>query len=184
MKKYSIGKLPNNDIVYSAPTVSRLHADILVADDGSMTLTDHSKNGTYVNGVLVSNSSRPIRRGDNILFANTVPLDWSKIEGDRNNGGRGGNGGNVVPGSEAPKSTAALVLGILSLVVPFVGFILGIIGWVLAKSGLRYVQANGGNFAGTGKLKAGLICSMISVIVYIVVFAFYLILFFVALAAA
>lgn len=178
MKKYSIGKLPNNDIVYSAPVVSRMHADILVGDDGSITLTDHSKNGTYVNGMLVNNSSRQIRRGDNVMFANSVPLDWSRIVGGVVPPGPV-SGGDAV---DAPKSTAALVLGILALVVPFVGFILGIVGWVLAKSGLNQVRLSPASYKGAGKLKAGLICSIVSVAIYIAVFVFYLFAFIIAFA--
>lgn len=151
MKKFSIGKLPNNDIVYNAPVVSRMHADILVADDGTITLTDHSKNGTTVNGTLLQNASRIIHRGDNVMFANSVPLDWSRIIGG------GGSDG------KAPYSTAALVLGILSLVTPFVGFILGIIGWCLAQAGLNRTKHNRDSYKGIGKLKAGLICSIVSV---------------------
>ena len=161
MRKYSIGKLPNNDIVYNAGVVSRMHADILVADDGSITLTDHSKNGTMVNGSLVHNSSRQVHRGDNIMFANDVPLDWSKISGIA-----GGGGNNYGSGVQAPHAVAALVLGILSLVVPYAGLVLGIIGWCLAQAGLNFVKRNSGEYQGIGKLKAGLICSIISVGVY------------------
>lgn len=159
MKKYSIGKLPNNDIIYDAGVVSRMHADILVGDDGSITLIDHSKNGTMVNGTLIHHSSRPIRRGDNIVFANAVPLDWSRISGD----GGGGNGGS---GTQAPNATAALVLGILSLVIPYAGLVLGIVGWCIAQSALNKIKNNLSEYQGVGKLKAGLICSIISVGLY------------------
>lgn len=155
MKKYSIGTLPNNDIVYNSSVVSRMHADILVADDGTITLTDHSKNGTTVNGMPVQNASRVVRRGDNIMFAQAVPLDWSLI--------RDGGGGN---GTQAPHATAALVLGILSLVVPYAGLVLGIVGWCLAQAGFNRIKNNQSDYTGVGKLKAGLICSIISVGLY------------------
>lgn len=156
MKNYSIGTLPNNTIVLASPVVSRSHADILVADDGTITLTDHSKNGTMVNGMLLNNSSRVIKRGDNVMFANTIPLNWSLIEESRT--------GTI--GNNAPNATATLVLGILSIVTPYFGLVLGIIGWCLGSSGMKKVKSNPAAFEGYGKLKAGWICSIISVSIY------------------
>lgn len=76
---YKIGTLSNNDIVLNSEYVSRSHADITCMDNGTYLLTDHSKNGTMVNGFRVQNTSVPISYGDNVLFAGQIPLDWSRI---------------------------------------------------------------------------------------------------------
>lgn len=79
MKRITIGRNSENDIVVNYPLVSGNHAEIIINDDGIITLIDHSTNGTRVNGQLINNRTINIRRGDNILFAGNSPLDWSQI---------------------------------------------------------------------------------------------------------
>jgi phosphatidylserine/phosphatidylglycerophosphate/cardiolipin synthase-like enzyme len=64
----SIGRSSSNDIVISHPSVSRLHAKV-VLDDRTYRLIDlESQNGTYLNGVQVKNEVA-IRPGDIIGIA-------------------------------------------------------------------------------------------------------------------
>ena len=65
------------------------------------------------------------------------------------------------------KAIAALVLGILSIVVPYIGLIFGIIAIILAAISfkeirLRYEQ-------GRGLAIAGLVCGIIGTIIYAVI---------------
>ncbi|MBF2098263.1 MAG: FHA domain-containing protein [Gloeomargaritaceae cyanobacterium C42_A2020_066] len=70
-----IGRAPDNDIVISAPVVSRHHAELVVQEQ-RWRLINRSRNGTYLNGepiddVLVSN-------GDRIGLA--TPLSYLQVE--------------------------------------------------------------------------------------------------------
>lgn len=76
---FRIGSLQENDIVIDSHYVSRYHADMALNTDGSFRLTDHSTNGTLVNGVKINNTSIIVNRGDNILFAGVEALDWSML---------------------------------------------------------------------------------------------------------
>jgi uncharacterized membrane protein YhaH (DUF805 family) len=73
----TIGRDPNNQIVINDPHISGSHANVQIDPYGNMTLTDHSSNGTFVNGQLIHNSSTKLQKGDTVLFANIVPLDWN-----------------------------------------------------------------------------------------------------------
>lgn len=154
---YSIGRSSQNDIVIIDGTdmVSRFHADLFVNGDGTYTLTDHSKHGTTVNGSNLHNTSRPVRYGDSIVFANTSQFDWSRV-----GIGHGPNG------KMAPHAVASMVLGILSLVSWYGGLALGIVGLCLAANGLKRTKNDRDRYRGIKMLKAGLICSIIAVSVY------------------
>ncbi len=82
MKVYSIGRDTECDIVINdnSDVISRRHAVISVADNGKLTLTDTSFNGTYVNGIRISpNVPVPVTRKDSITFAHVAKLDWHLI---------------------------------------------------------------------------------------------------------
>ena len=82
MKTISIGRDESCDIVITDRTnvVSRRHAVITIDNSGKMTITDHSSNGTYVNGIKMSeNVAVPITRKDNISFAHVFELDWNMV---------------------------------------------------------------------------------------------------------
>jgi pSer/pThr/pTyr-binding forkhead associated (FHA) protein len=65
-----IGRAPDAAIHIDSPGISRRHARILVAQDG-VTLEDlASKNGSYVNGILVT--TRRLADGDEIRLGTTV----------------------------------------------------------------------------------------------------------------
>ncbi|MGW2398524.1 hypothetical protein ACWCYY_18420 [Kitasatospora sp. NPDC001664] len=60
------------------------------------------------------------------------------------------------PGS----ATAALVLGIITLVIPFIGLVTGPLGIILARKGRGYGQAT-----------AGLVCSIVGTAGYVLALA-------------
>jgi len=63
-----IGRSRENDIVFNDPKVSRMHAE-LVWQASVFTLRDlGSVNGTFVNGERLSESSRVLRDGDDIIL--------------------------------------------------------------------------------------------------------------------
>jgi len=83
-KLFSIGTHLTNRIMINdgSNMVSRYHATLKIAPNGKMTISDHSANGTFVNGSRIpSNQDIPVKRRDKILFANATPLDWSRIPG-------------------------------------------------------------------------------------------------------
>ncbi|HET7347015.1 MAG TPA: SpoIIE family protein phosphatase [Acidobacteriaceae bacterium] len=51
---FTIGRLPENDIVLAHPYVSRRHAEIVVTDDGCFVVDQGSRHGTFVNGKQIS----------------------------------------------------------------------------------------------------------------------------------
>ena len=82
MKVYSIGREAGCDIVINdnSDATSRRHATLTVMSSGKMTITDQSRNGTYVNGIKISpNVAVPVTRKDNISFAHVYRLDWNQI---------------------------------------------------------------------------------------------------------
>lgn len=79
-----------------------------------------------------------------------------------------------------PNSTVSLVLGILSIVVCGIGFVLGIIGIVMANKDLSLYTNNPGVYSESSynNSKTGRICSIIGIIVssiFVVAYAAYMI---------
>lgn len=109
MKVYSIGREAGCDIVINDSTdvISRRHAVLNVTPSGKMTIVDMSHNGTYVNGIRISqNVPVPVTRKDNISFAHVARLDW-----------------NVVPKTISPLNYAIVaVMAILLLVGGYFGY--------------------------------------------------------------
>lgn len=68
------------------------------------------------------------------------------------------------------QAIASMVLGILSLIIPYIGFILGIIAIVLSRRASREIQYTGQN--GKGFATAGLVCGIIGTAIYAVVIVF------------
>lgn len=86
MKVYSIGRELGCDIVINdnSDVISRRHATLNVSPSGKMTIVDLSHNGTYVNGIRISqNVPVPVTRKDNVSFAHVARLDWSLIPNTR-----------------------------------------------------------------------------------------------------
>lgn len=82
-------------------------------------------------------------------------------------------------------ATAVLVLGILSIVLCFVGVVLGIIALVLANKDLAMYRASPEVYSigSYNNLKAGRTCAIIGLILQGLVILFYIGLFVVALSA-
>lgn len=80
MKLLVIGTDSNCPIRLHSQFVSGYHAEILLLDNGEILLTDKgSRNGTYLNDQkLQPNRDIPIKRGDNIRFADQM-LDWQSV---------------------------------------------------------------------------------------------------------
>lgn len=74
-----------------------------------------------------------------------------------------------VPPSTNNKAIAALVLGILAIVVPFAGMIIGVVAIVFAGLALKELKYFGGQ--GRGLAFAGLICGIIGTVLYSLVLA-------------
>ena len=81
-RKITIGRGEYNDlrIPERYDTVSNHHADIEVMDNGMLYITDHSSNGTIVNGVRIHNASKPISYGDRISLSKFYELSWSLVD--------------------------------------------------------------------------------------------------------
>ena len=81
MKVLNIGRSENADIVINNPAVSRRHAMLRMHWNGKMEIVDLSSNGTSVNNnPIKSNSPYPIKKGDVIVLANAVKLDWKTVK--------------------------------------------------------------------------------------------------------
>ena len=81
MKVLNIGRSENADIVINNPAVSRRHAMLRMHWNGKMEIVDLSSNGTSVNNnPIKSNSPYPIKKGDVIVLANAVKLDWKLVK--------------------------------------------------------------------------------------------------------
>lgn len=79
MNIITIGRGPNNRIIINNPHVSSNHAELQIDDYGNLTLNDISRHGTLVNGRKIHKTSVTVNRGDKILFADIVSLDWNQI---------------------------------------------------------------------------------------------------------
>lgn len=82
MKALSIGREQGCDIVINDSTdvISRRHAILNISSSGKITIVDQSRNGTYVNGIRISqNVPVPVTRKDVISFAHVAKLDWNAV---------------------------------------------------------------------------------------------------------
>ncbi|ULO04683.1 DUF4190 domain-containing protein [Paenibacillus sp. 19GGS1-52] len=65
------------------------------------------------------------------------------------------------------KSIAALVLGILSIVLPYIGLLFGIIAIIFSAISLKEIRMR--NEQGRGMAIAGLVCGIVGTILYAVI---------------
>ena len=79
--------------------------------------------------------------------------------------------GDGMARAPAPGATASMVLGILALVIPYIGFILGFIAMSLGKSALRAAEQAPLRYEGVGMAKAGRIMGIVAVCIYGVLLA-------------
>ena len=80
MKKITIGRNADNDIVILDQSVSGYHADLDILDSGEMMFTDHSTNGTMVNGNHLHNDYCRVFGTDDIIFPGQHKFDWTKVD--------------------------------------------------------------------------------------------------------
>lgn len=96
MTTLSIGRSHDNDIVYNEPSLSGNHATLQIYDDGRIFITDHSTNGTMVNGNLLHNGTAQVAYGESIVFPGNTVFDWNAVFGNQ---AAGGGTGTVVGGA-------------------------------------------------------------------------------------
>ena len=75
---YTIGRGSECDIFIpdDENIVSRRHATIRVTKNGKYYLSDHSMNGTYINGIRIRPGVEfPVKRYDTIFFFNVAYLE-------------------------------------------------------------------------------------------------------------
>ena len=149
MPTYTIGKGAGKNIQLSHPESSRDHAEI-VEENGNYTLIDHSMNGTMVNGNRVHHSSYPLRRGDNVLFANREMLNWNLITP------------SYSPQPQ-PQSSGANVFAILGFIF---AFLISPLGIIFSAIGLGMSGKYGGRQKGLAV--AGLILSIIFTVIWVI----------------
>lgn len=78
MRKVTIGRSSDNNIVFSQKDISSSHAFLAKKKNGSIVLVDNgSSNGTYVNGHRIT--LHTLHKGDKVLLANKHNLDWEPI---------------------------------------------------------------------------------------------------------
>ena len=80
MKKITIGRNTDNDIVILDQSVSGYHADLEISDNGEMKFIDHSTNGTMVNGNHLHNDFCYVFGTDDIVFPGQHKFDWTIVE--------------------------------------------------------------------------------------------------------
>ena len=61
------------------------------------------------------------------------------------------------------KSVVALTLGILSILIPYIGLVLGIIGVVVSRKATKEIAIS--NEGGSGLATSGLVCSVVGIII-------------------
>lgn len=69
------------------------------------------------------------------------------------------------------KAIASMILGILSIVTPYIGLILGIIGIIFARKSFREINEHHQN--GKGMAIAGLTTSIVGLCLYALILVFY-----------
>lgn len=80
MKTITIGRASDSTIVVDndLTKVSHTHAE-LTLNNGMLTFTDHSTNGSYINGQLLHNGQATITTNDKISLANEYDLSWNTV---------------------------------------------------------------------------------------------------------
>lgn len=78
------------------------------------------------------------------------------------------------PVAEHPRSTLALVLGIIGLVAGLstgVGFLLSPVAWAVGRSAVREIAASGGHYGGQGQARAGQVLGIIGTVLLAILVA-------------
>lgn len=104
MKIFTIGRSSDCDIVYEDLSVSTNHAEISIAEDGTIILIDHSTNGTFVNGEVIHHTSCKVSVNDEIVFPGNNKLDWNILIPHINNNGQDNSSTNINETKSAPSA--------------------------------------------------------------------------------
>jgi serine phosphatase RsbU (regulator of sigma subunit) len=64
---FTLGRLPENDLVLSHPYVSRRHAEIILGEDGCFIVDQGSRHGTFINGKSAT-GRQPLTESDTVHF--------------------------------------------------------------------------------------------------------------------
>ena len=196
MKRLTIGRDNTCDIIIVHDRVSRFHANI-TPDGNGYIFRDTSSNGTLINGVMVRNSERRINYGDKVLLAGNLPLPWNRIPNTASQGYGSyptAEHNNQRPPQYAPPQQPPAAasysptapsfpppppqsktngLGITGFVLAIIAVFLGwipILGWIMWALGLIF-SAVGVFRTPKGLAIAGLVISLIDLILLLVVFA-------------
>ncbi|MFD6443343.1 DUF4190 domain-containing protein [Peribacillus sp. NPDC060186] len=76
------------------------------------------------------------------------------------------------------KAIVSLIMGVLSVLIPFIGIILGILGLIFASKSKQEMAKSGES--GKGLLTAGKVCSIIGIILNVIMIIIFLVFFFFA----
>src|SRR5262245_53004860 len=74
-----IGRLAELEVVIDDMSVSRLHAEIYIADEGWMLRDRGSSNGTLLNGARIGRTPQPVQQGD-VIQAGSVVFKVEQME--------------------------------------------------------------------------------------------------------
>lgn len=108
MRVLRIGRNPDCDIVINDPFASRVHCDLIVHDNGTYELVDHSSYGTYVNGAKIVNRT-VIHPGDVIKAGNSC-VPWMGYVGvSTAAGGTNSAPPTIGPTAQTPPVSAPIV---------------------------------------------------------------------------
>jgi hypothetical protein len=71
------------------------------------------------------------------------------------------------------KAIVSLIMGVLSLLIPFIGIVLGILGLIFAAKSKQEMKLTGET--GNGLVTAGKVCSIIGIILNVIVILIFLV---------
>jgi FHA domain len=100
-KKITIGRDSKNQVVLSDSSVSRMHAELFIDNEGNAFLTDmNSSNGTTVNGSRISGTVQ-LKKNDVVMFG-TVKYAWENEIAPKGRPQGDPQGGYMPPPSKLP----------------------------------------------------------------------------------
>lgn len=189
MKVITIGRSSENDVSLSDMNVSRHHAQIIQADNGTYTITDlNSLNGTFVNGQRIFGST-VLRENDFVKIGDSI-LPWKQyffgqFQGQSQAATRQANMGGAVGGgaqvyvqnvqnmspnySPQPKPQGANGFAITGFIMAFFIPILGLIFSAIGLGKANQMNGKGRGLAGWG-LALSIISMVVAFIAYLVIF--------------
>ena len=166
MKVITFGRLSSNDVVINDPLVTReFHMKLYILDDGRFRVVDGSKNGTFVNGRKIPGEAY-INRGDIIRIGNTT-VPWENYIHGSNSGESGKGSGTIYIAPTPPVQEPANGMAIAGFVCSFFFQVLGI---VFSAIGLSRANKSATK-KGRGLAIAGLVISIVSLVIWWIVYA-------------